>query len=163
MGTLNILPDYPDGPIPGFPGDVADIGLKDTISRQNTGANPISFGAAVIDGPVNAVVTSGDYGCQAYATGKRVIGFAKSDYSLRPMPITNPQPLQYLTGDMVQVERDVRMRQLATADVLAGAPVTVDPATGIVTVGGADTVPGCFWETNTKANHVGIIQILITT
>jgi hypothetical protein len=165
--TTVILPDYPDGPVPGFPGDLADIGLKDTISRSNTGTTPISFGAAVVDGVPNAASTSADPGCQTFNGTGRVIGFAKSDYSLRPIVgglggnITQP-PLAYQPGDMVQVIADGRMRVFADADVLAGADVYVD-ATGNVTVTATGTtkVGDATWETSTKAGHVGIIQILM--
>ena len=146
---------------PGFPGDLADIGLKDSISRQNTGTTPIAFAAAVEDGPMSGSTTAG---CQAFSGG-RVIGFAKSEFALRPVAAafgTNEAqpPLEYLPGDTVHIVRDARMRQTASADVVRGDAVTVD-ATGNVVVGSGTAVPGCTWESDTKANELGIIQILM--
>lgn len=166
--TTAILPDYPDGPVPGFPGDLADIGLKDSISRVNTGTTPIPFGAAVVDGPPDPKQTNSEPGCQAFNGTGRVIGFAKSDYALHPVAggiggSTTQTPLAYLPGDMVHVVRDARMRQFADADVTAGAKVVID-ANGVVTVSGAGTGTeqgDATWETTTKAGHCGIIQILM--
>jgi hypothetical protein len=169
MATLPPMPppislkDYTDEYITGYPGDLADIGLKDTISRQNTGTTNIPFGAAVQDGPAMGQ----NPGCQAFSGG-RVIGFAKSDYALHPvpgglLPPNAPAPnqvLQYLPGDTVQIIRDARMREQAPVNVTRGMPVTVDSATGIVNSGGT-AVPGCTWETDTNAGDIGIIQILI--
>lgn len=165
MATTPILPDYPDGPIPGFPGDLADIGLKDSLSRVNTGTAPIPFGAAVVDGPPDPKQTNSEPGCQAFSlnpTG-RVIGFAKSDYALHPLVggmvgATMP-PLAYQPGDMVHVVRDARMRQIAVADVVAGADYLVD-ANGVAADVG-QKLGDATWETTTKAGHAGIIQILM--
>jgi hypothetical protein len=161
----DLEPDIPEGFLPGFPGDLADIGLKDTISRLNRGDEPISFGSAVVDADEDASFpVNTDLGCQRFVAGRRVIGFAKSDFAIRPAIVGYTDPdtgmLQYQPGDIVQVIRDARMRQAADADVEQGAPVTVDE-NGRVTVGGGTAVPGCTWETSTKQNHVGIIQILI--
>ncbi len=162
--TTTILPDYPDGPVPGYPGDLADIGLKDSISRRNTGTTPIPFGAAVVDGPADPTSTNNDPGCQKFNGTGRVIGFAKSDYALHPIAGgvsgTPSTPIAYQPGDMVHVVRDARMRQFADADVLAGADVNVD-ANGVVVVTGGTKVGDATWDTNTKAGHVGFIQILM--
>lgn len=170
MGTtITVLPDYPDGPIPGFPGDLADIGLKDTISRRNTGTKPIPFGAAVIDGPADPTSTNNDLGCALADGVGRVIGFAKSDYALHPMvggvTGTTATPIMYQPGDAVQVVRAARMREhVDVAAVKPGDPVKIDPATGLPTGShnaGMVAVPGCTWETNSAVDHVGIIQILL--
>jgi hypothetical protein len=159
MANIDISNPNVDQYTPGFPGDLADIGLKDSISRQNTGDAPIPFAAAVEDGPMSGTTTGG---CQKFSGG-RVIGFAKADFALRPVAAafgTNDAqpPLEYLPGDTVHIVRDARMRQIATADVHRGDPVAVD-ADGVVGAGTA--VPGCTWETDTKAGELGIIQILI--
>jgi hypothetical protein len=160
---------YSDKYIEGYPGDLADIGLKDTISRENSGTTNIPFGAAVTDGP--QVGTGEMRGCQLWAgpAGTRVLGFAKSDYALHPQPGTfpnsNPAPGPgpvYLPTDMVQVIRDGRMRQQAPADVNPGDPVFVSATTGLVSPATGNTqVPGCTWETNSKAGEIGIIQIML--
>jgi hypothetical protein len=146
---------------PGFVGDLADIGLKDSISRQNTGETPIAFGAAVQDGPMSGTTTPG---CQAFEGG-RVIGFAKAEFALRPVggwcnPNDAPPNLQYLPGDTVHIVRDARMRQIATEDVHRGDAVNVDDE-GMVTGSGGTAVPGCSWESDTLEGELGIIQILI--
>jgi hypothetical protein len=147
---------------PGFVGDLADIGLKDSISRQNTGETPIAFGAAVQDGPMSGTTTPG---CQAFSGG-RVIGFAKADFAIRPIggnwcnPNEEQQSLHYCVGDTVHIVRDARMRQIATEDVHRGDAVSVDED-GVVTGSGGTAVPGCSWESDTLEGELGIIQILI--
>jgi hypothetical protein len=147
---------------PGFVGDLADIGLKDSISRQNTGETPIKFGAAVQDGPMIGTTTPG---CQAF-DGGRVIGFAKADFAIRPIggnwcnPNDNDSTLAYCPGDTVHIVRDARMRQVAVEAVHRGDAVNVDDE-GMVTGGGGTAVPGCSWESDTLEGELGIIQILI--
>lgn len=156
-----LLPDIPDGYIAGLPGDLADIGLKDTISRLNTGTTPIPFGAAVCEGPADPTSVNHDPGCQAYTAGFAVVGFAKSDYSLYPATAQFTDAngyLQYQPGDMVPVIRDGRMREVADGTVAAGVGVSVG-TDGLPVSTGGTVVAGVFWETNTEKDHVGIIQI----
>jgi hypothetical protein len=156
-----LLPDIPDGYIAGLPGDMADIGLKDTISRVNNGTKPIPFGAAVVEGPADPTCINTDPGCQAYTAGFAVLGFAKSDYALYPATAQFADAngyLQYQPGDMVPVVRDGRMRAVADGDISAGVGVAVG-TDGLPTATGGTVVAGVFWETATKADHVGIIQI----
>ena len=156
-----LLPDIPDGYIAGFPGDMADIGLKDTISRLNTGTLPIPFGAAVSEGPTDPKLVNTDPGCQAYTAGAAVIGFARSDFARYPAGTNAADAngwLQYLPGDMVPVVRDGRMRAHADADVVAGGAVSVG-LDGLPLAVGGTVVPGVYWATETKKDHVGIIQI----
>jgi hypothetical protein len=171
LTPADILPETPDGFVAGFPGDLADIGLKDTISRQNRGTEPIPFGAAVVDSedgwpsPIGVTPPNHDIGCELYSAGKRVIGFAKSEYGITAAQTNSCTGLtgfgSYPPGSTVQVLRDCRMRQLADGEVHPGDPVRVN-AQGIVTASGGTVVPGCTWETHSLPKHCGIIQILIT-
>ena len=164
MPPVISLSNYTDNYIAGYPGDLADVGFKDTISRQNKGTTNIPFGAAVTDGP--PTLPDVDRGCQLWTTG-RILGFAKSDYALHPVPggvnFNQTVPaLAYLPVDMVPVIRDGRMWQQAPADVNPGDPVFIDAATGLPAIATGHTqAVGCTWTTNTKAGEMGIIQILL--
>lgn len=157
-----LLPDIPDGYIAGLPGDMADIGLKDTISRLNTGTKPIPFGAAVVEGPADPNTVNTDPGCQAYTAGFAVVGFAKSDYSRYPATAQFTDAngyLQYQPGDMVPVVREGRMRAVASGgDVSAGVGVSVG-TDGLPVSSGGTVVAQVTWATETKQDHVGIIEI----
>jgi hypothetical protein len=161
-------PDFPDGYISGLPGELADIGLKDAISRQNRGEKPIPFGAAVTDGDgwdvPGGAPPNHDMGCKLFEGDGRVIGFARAQYSVTAN-FTNPCTGEtgvgnFLPGEALGVLRDGRMRQMADGEVHPGDPVKVNDH-GIVSASGGHEVPGCTWETHTTANHMGIIQILI--
>jgi hypothetical protein len=169
MPDISLLePDFPDGYIAGLPGELADIQIKDTISRQNRGEEDIPFGCAVTDGDgwpgVGLQPPNHDVGCKLFTGEGRVIGFAKSEYGFTAAgtnPCTGTMTIgSYQPGHTVQVIRDGRMRQMADGEVHPGDPVKVNDH-GVVSVNGGHEVPGCTWETHSAQYRMGIIQILI--
>jgi hypothetical protein len=149
--------------LPGLPGQIVDIGIKDVISRVPEGPNPIAFGTAV------ALGTTGDGYCKAVtAAGDKILGIAMRDLTVAGgQAVTGLVPgLTQTWGNVpdhgaVAIIRVGRVWAQPATNVHEGDPVSVVTTAGTdqgkFNTGGTAIV-GAHWASSAPAGMMAQIQ-----
>ena len=127
-------------------GMIADTRFKSVRSLTYTGSETLGFGVALTRGVDDK---SADFGGEVFAG--IVVSTQVQDAALATDG--------YASGETVGLLDIGSIWVAPVANVLAGDPVTFDPATGALSNTGGATIPGAEFETNAAAGGLARIRL----